>query len=183
MQITETQLDRIAKLSVQGLPNDDICAIMHLDGEQLEEIKQHQLYKEKEAALFGEKLDTFETINDGLDNIELLTLNQILTYLQCSTDPDFALKALAVVNRATRRGHVNNKPLGVPNGNRTTIDLSQHFVLALQDGRNGQTEKRPANVLENIQQKVIDSLPIEKVERMLEHSEPVMQQMLLAESE
>lgn len=177
MQITESQLQKIARLTMQGVRDDDICEIMQLTNVQLSEIKRHEVYLKIRAETMDDRLDTFETINDGLDAIEMMSVNQLLTYLKASVDPDFALKALSVVNRATRKGHVSNKPLEVPSGNRTTIDLSTAFVLAIQNGRD---EARP--MLEQLEQKVVNSLSIDKVEKVLATNEPELETLLAISS-
>ena len=125
--------EKIAKMELMGVPRVDIA-----DTVGLSESRHSQLFADDDGfkRVYGEvsiaEYEKFSTLNDGWDTVESLAVVAVMTQLQQVPDPDYALRAAALANKAQRRG-VFNRPIGVTSGQRkTTINLNASFVDKLQ---------------------------------------------------
>ncbi len=153
---------RIAKLKNMDVADHQIAAAVGVSPEQLEQILTTDEYRKTFSALQIAKYDSHDTLNTGWDAIEEASMGQVLEYLQTRPDPEYALKAAAMANKAQRRGGHTNVPI---NGNVTAaavINLNAVFVTKLQAMREtgkGRTFDETA--------KRVDALDIKQVQQIM----------------
>ena len=118
----------------QGVSDDDLARIFGIAPEKMGEILQSEEYKQAASQAILEEFDKQSILNKGWDGIEEYAMSTVLTTLQSPhPDPDYALKAATVANKATRRGKHSNEPIQV-NANLTSIiQLHAEYVGNLQN--------------------------------------------------
>jgi hypothetical protein len=128
-------LTRIAKLKSMEISNTQIAAAVGLDEPQLELVLASPAYKEKFSALQLEKYESHDMMNSGWDAIEEEAAGTVLAYLRERPDPEYALKAAAMANKAQRRGSHANVPIMGGVTAAAVINLNAVFVNKLQTMR------------------------------------------------
>jgi hypothetical protein len=126
---------KIAKMLVIGVPQIQIAEVMGLSEGRISQIKEEEGFKRIYEECLIEDFRKHEDLNNGWDSIEKKALEIILSVLQYNKNPDYALKAAMVANRANRRGDGSangNVPLPTNMGERVVIHLHQNFVGRLQ---------------------------------------------------
>jgi len=159
--------ERIANMLVMDVAQKDIARAVGLkDAASITQIKDDPLFQEIYGSLVSDKAEEHKNINDGLDAIEMVATTRVLAFLNTSSNPDYALRALAVVNKATRKGQsAANKPIAAEQGQVVTIHLQQNFINAIQN--TGGIDARPIAVAENAPIKQEQVLPPSQVEQIL----------------
>ena len=162
----DTKLEKIAKLIHFGAAVDEIAAVVNCEVSEVQKLANSELVQNRIAEL---KLNTFESMqtqDDGWDAVENHAVAQILEKLQTVPDPDFALKAAAVANKAQRRGGMmkhQNQPITIPVNMQAVINLHPRFVQQVQNGKElGQQVK------ETLAQKTVNVLESSRVQQLLQ---------------
>jgi hypothetical protein len=169
-------MDKIAKLHIAGVRDEDICDVMGMEPEVLESVFLHAEFKRLLGRLTIEKLEQDELLNGGWDTVEALAVNAVIKNLSLMPDPKYALAAAQVANKAQRRSSVAPKLITPQNGQRFQIRLEQIFVNGMQgglitDAATPALNLRPAKAEPRKQQ---DFLPLNKVEELLTVPEPAL---------
>lgn len=162
--IKEQLLDKIARLTAMNVPTEQIAQACGITKGRVSQLTATEEFNEVLLQYYNEDFEQQDTLNRGWDAVEEEALGTVLETLQHNPDPDFALRAATMANKAQRRGGVNgNQPI---NGNASAsavINLNQVFVDKLQHISVGR-EAIDANA------KRIDALPIKDAELLLQKS-------------
>lgn len=123
---------RVAGMKNAGMSDDQIASACQVSLEVLAKIYERDAYKDELGKLVEDEFDKFTTLNEGWDMVENLAMNKVIEHVQKMPDPDFALRAAAMANKANRRGRHNNTPIAaIPNG-QVTIQLTANFADRMQ---------------------------------------------------
>lgn len=112
MHLTEKQqLEKIASLFAHGVSQADIAEVFGVTEGRISQLKETVEFK----AAFEEKQNVLtlreQELNEGWDKIEEKAIEQIHEKLEAGFDPNFALRAGVMANKAQRRGRVANLTL------------------------------------------------------------------------
>lgn len=126
-------IDRIAKMDFAGVPVRQIAAACNIPNAKLAELQETEKYKTTLAEVGAESFDKADVLNGGWDMVENLAMNKVVDHLNRLPDPDYALKAASLANRAVRRGQNNtNNPIAIQPGQQAIINVSLSFADKLQ---------------------------------------------------
>lgn len=155
--------EKIARLDLAGVENSQIAIALSVSEQTVEAVKSDEGYLTLRAELAYNKFNQDDMIDRGFDAIEEKATALILSTLEWSKDTDFALKALAVVNKANRHNRSRqNRTIEPTPGAHTVIYLNAKFVTQLNG--NG---LREAPVLDVSTKKVQNFMPVDKAEELL----------------
>lgn len=130
----ENKFEKIANLLLLDVPETQIAAAVGLSPGRISQIKEDENFKQIYALKASEKLEEQQLMNEGWDAVESFALKTVINTLQLGTDPDYALKAAMIANKANRRGAAANKPIPAELGTRVVLNLTQNFVNKIQHG-------------------------------------------------
>lgn len=117
-------------LAAFGLADKAIADTLFISLEQVSAIKETVEFKESCAKQTYERTQRLIDLEEGIDAIETQSVARILQNLQYSNDPDYALRAFAVSNRAQRRSPAAmNKVIDASKvGNVINFSVSKTYV-------------------------------------------------------
>lgn len=145
-QLDEKML-KLARMVEQGIAEKELANIFGTSQEKLSVVLASQDYVDALAEVQTEAFDKQELLNQGWDGVEEFALSTVLGHLQGPTpDPDYALKAAALANKAIRRGKHINEPIVVQPNMQSVIQLNATYVGKLEQHFN--VAERPAAKLE-----------------------------------
>lgn len=125
-------LEKIAKMRVVSVPQNQIAAACGLSESRISQITSSDEYKLIEQKIAVTKFEETEMLNQGWDSVEAMGIQKVLTHLQNNPEPDFALRAASLANKAVRRGTHQNNPIAQSAGVRAVIHLNPVFADKLQ---------------------------------------------------
>lgn len=125
------QIEKIARMASFDVPAVQIARAMGLSEARISQITNSDEYKITLAEISTEFFEQNQTLNDGWDSIEAMSLNTLMTNLNWSKDPDFALRVAAVANKANRRGSISNRMIDGQTGARAIFHLTANFISKL----------------------------------------------------
>ncbi len=166
--MTEDQLDsrmlKLARMVEQGVPEAQIASIVGLTEDSLANVTKSADFQLAQAFVVEEMFEQQELVNRGWDGVEEFAVSSVLSHLQGpAPDPDYALKAAAVANKAIRHGKSRgNRPIETVQNMQSVITLNATYVNKVQN--NFQVSER---VLEEMPRKQTDMLDVEGVKSML----------------
>lgn len=152
---TVTKLyERIANMMVLQVEHDQIAEAMGVSLEILEQIKIREDFTkvfDRVVKQYDEQLE----IDTDWNTVESRALGIVKDNLAWNKDPEYALKAAGIANKAARRNGGGNQPLPAKVGTRIHINLSGSFVDQMKI-LNGdmekvaidESEKEPTGLLE-----------------------------------
>lgn len=145
------RLERIVAMAAMGVPEGQIADAVGISAGRLTQIKQNELFQEALSKEMAKRLKERADLDQGWDGVEKAALQIVHDTLKWNKNPDFALKAAMLANRAVRRGgSMLNQPLKSDAGPRVVINLNPTFIQRLQEANNG------AISMAQIDQKTID---------------------------
>jgi len=164
MTAEEQQMDKIARLTYAQVSDVEIGNVVNLSPARISQIKDTEQYKTIYSLIVSEKANDRQETDDSWDKIERLATGRIATHLEWTNDPDYALKAAMVANKAQRR-NVLNTPISADAGARTIIQLGGNYITKLQvnNGEGGTVLNEPKVV----EQKQTDLANPKRVEEIL----------------
>lgn len=117
-------------LAAFGLQDKAIADTLFLSLEQVAIIKETLEFKESCAKQMGERTQRLIDLEEGIEAVETQAVARILSQLQYSADPDFALRAFAVANRAVRRAPASvGRVIDASNvGNVITLTVNKNYI-------------------------------------------------------
>jgi len=125
-------LERVAKLVAAEVPVNQIALASGLSAAQVEVLVDSDQFRAKLVEQQEQQFAQAEKMNRGWDAVEEEALGNVLEVLSQNPDPDYALRAAAVANRATRRG-ANNRAIDAGHAQQSAvIKLNVAFVNQLQ---------------------------------------------------
>ena len=162
-KVSDEILEQIVKMELAEISATQICTVAGLKLEEFEALKQSEIYTGLKQKLSMNEFLFNQNINDGWDCVERMALDQIHKKLQFGSDPNFALRAAMVANKANKKGMHEQKPLNGNGTNVAIISISKTFVNELN-----QKKIAPrAEVQKEIPKKQQDFLEPAKVQNML----------------
>ena len=162
--VTHEVYERIAKMENIGVKPSEIAVATGLTESRISQIRTDVIYKEILAGLSVSELESFQTLNQGWDQIEALSVNNILVELANNPDVDTSLKAASLANKATRRGR-QNVPLGGQGGGRAVLHMNNTFINKLNAIPTTIIDRREQ--MKSLEQKDSSFLPPSSVEELL----------------
>lgn len=157
-----TAVARVAAMKNAGMADEHIATACGVTVDVLNKVYEKDSYKLEIARITEEAFEKYNTLNEGWDMVESLAMNKTIEHLQKMPDPEFALRAAAMANKAQRRGRHNNTPIAaIPNA-QVTIQLTANFADRMQ--QDFRIEKRQP---ETIEQKDDNFLAPKKVQALL----------------
>lgn len=163
-EIKQDVLTRIAKLKSMEVPAHQIAAAVGMDEADLEVLMASAKFRDQFSAQQLKKYDTHETLNDGWDAVEETAMGHVLEYLMARPDPEYALRAAAMANKAQRRGAHSNVPITGGVQAAAVIQLNAVFVKKLQMMR-GRGEDGAEFI--NGAAKRVDALDVSRVQELM----------------
>lgn len=127
----QQQLDKIARLTYAQVSDVEIGNVVNLTAARISQIKEGDDYKTWYSTIVSEKANDRQETDDSWDKIERLATMRIANHLSWTQDPDYALRAAMVANKAQRR-NVLNTPISADAGARTIIQLGGNYITKLQ---------------------------------------------------
>ena len=191
-KLTRRELfDRVSDFESFGYSNTQVANAMGLSPALITEIQSHPDYVAILAEKSGDRMERAKTLADSWDMVEALSLQTVAQTLHSNPDPDYALKAAALANKASRRGPNGNVPIvgGSANGViKLNVNFIQQFNLNVketlgsnespQNGTKSTTIDMPINDIEAIQQhalednrKVTNMMTPDEVEKIFDMAE------------
>jgi len=129
----QEQLGKLARMKAAGMQAVDIAAATNLSESRLSQIFSSEEYLTIAEVVSSEQFEQQEMVNQGWDGIEALGITRVLEALDSDPDPDFALKAAALANKAVRRGAHQNNPINpVGAGLKAVVVLNNTFIENLR---------------------------------------------------
>lgn len=158
----EQAINRIAKMEYLGVSRSQIAKACGKTEAEIESLMEKSIFKQQLQIIAAEDFDKMDTLNGGWDMVENLAMGKVVDHLEKVPDPDFALRAAAIANKAVRRGKHENQPIGMQANTQAVINVSLQFADKLQ--QNFQVEARDEKEL---MQKDDNFLPPKNVETLL----------------
>jgi hypothetical protein len=123
-------------LAAFGLSDKTIADTLFLSLEQVSEVKASVEFRESCAKQTEERTQRLIDLEEGWDAVEQQGVAQVMQALQYSRDPDFALRAAAVANRAQRRAPASvGRVIDASNvGNVITLTVNKNYVTNITAG-------------------------------------------------
>lgn len=126
-------VEKIAKMVIANVPQNQIATACGVSESRISQLMETDEYKYIEQEVASVKFEESQLINQGWDSVEALGVKTTILTLQNNPEPEFALKAAVVANKAIRRGTFNNNPIPQSAGVRAVIHLNPVFVDKLQE--------------------------------------------------
>ena len=128
-------------LAAFGLVDKAIADTLFLSLEQVIAIRETVEFKESCAKQTYERTQRLIDLEEGIEAVETQSVAKILYHLQCSSDPDFALRAFAVSNRAVRRAPASvGRVIDASNvGNVITLTVNKNYITNVSGKEGGKS--------------------------------------------
>lgn len=132
--LVKKKLAKIARMVLAGIGHVQIAAASGVSEGRISQILKTEDYKAEEELIAAEKFEEMDLLNQGWDGIENLGVQRVMEALQYDPEPEFALRAAAVANKAARRGGRHGQQMINPQnaGVRAIINLKAEFIEKLQ---------------------------------------------------
>lgn len=151
----DEKFNKLAKLAYKGASMQSICDIFTLEESNVRELMDSDAYKQALATITDDNFSFNSLIDRGWDGIEEAAMGSVLEELKHNPDPDFALRAAAMANKATRTHGKNktNVPIQVQNNMQAIIHVQPRFADKLQsdyivnDVKDVRLDKKVTNAL------------------------------------
>ncbi len=169
--LNAAKLEKIARMALFDVPEAQIAKAVGIG--DITEYTESQEYKDVLARISTEYFEQNQQLNDGWNSVEALALTAVVDNLTWSKDPDFALRAAGMANKANRRGDVTQEPINGQAGARAVFHLTQNFIQKLQNF--GSENKGVVNTVEidnKPAHKDTDYMVPEKVEKLFVVNQP-----------
>lgn len=128
-------LEKLAKLAYDGASTKAIAQCFNVEEGQILEIIETPEYRKQLAGVTEDNLEKAALLDMGWDGVEEYAISSVLNTLQNNPDPDYALKAASLANRAIRRNGKmrQNKTIEVNNNLQAVIHIQPEFAKTLQN--------------------------------------------------
>jgi hypothetical protein len=129
-------LEKLASMYAMEVPQKQMAMAVGLSEGRISQIVATAVFQEKVSAIVAQRFEDNKILNEGWDGVEAQALSIVSANLQWNKDPDFALRAASLANKAVRRGQFAqpSAPIGTVSGARVVIQLGGAFVAKLQVG-------------------------------------------------
>lgn len=145
-QLDEKML-KLARMVEQGVAEKELAIIFNTSEASLVKVFGTQGYADALAHVSEEAFTRRDVLNRGWDGIEEHALGHVYAHLTGPVpDPDYALRAAMVANKAARRGKHINEPIAVQPNMQSVIQLNATYVGKLE--QNFHVAPRPPAAME-----------------------------------
>lgn len=132
--IVSVNYDKLAGMVLMEVPRSDIATFFGVSESRISQIinddEEYKLALQRATVDYHNK---YQNIRDGWDGVEAFAVASLVETLAHDHDPEFALKAAAVANKATRRGGPKSDTLLNPNtGNHVVLNLTNRIIEQIQ---------------------------------------------------
>src|SRR5882724_12904330 len=127
----ETLIKKVAELEAQLVSNSQICDVIGCDASTLNRLQETDLYKQFLSAAKQEYLARDRNLDNGWNSIEEKAISIVKENLKYNLNPEFALRAAVLANKANRRGR-QDSILPSQMGSRSVINMNTIFIGKLQ---------------------------------------------------
>lgn len=174
MELERAKLEKMARMALFDVPEVQIAKALGLS--DIADIIVSEEYKSILSDISTEYFEQNQQLNDGWNSVEALALGIVVTNLSWSKDPDFALRAASMANKARRRGDVTQQPINGQAGARAVINLTANFIQKLQQFGMEKTDTAAAGEMKTVNSepahKDADYMVPEKVEKLFVVNKP-----------
>lgn len=126
-------MDKVVNLDAQGVANSQIAEAIGISVDVIQAWQDREDYQKKLLDLKTQTIEKDKHFDDQWDSIEKRAIDIVRDNLKHNLDPNFALKAALLANKAIRRGRPGNTPLNGSGGPKAVITLNQVFIARLQN--------------------------------------------------
>ncbi len=165
-ELTRDDVERVVKLTLHKVTDEDIARLFDLPLQSVEYIRNTDLYKSIYTKLSTNTLLEAYDTNATWATVEGQALRIVADNLKWNSDPDFALRAAMVSNKAVRRHQANSDPIDPKVGERAVINISQHFYRRITNVQVNQTTEQNEQPREI--QKVVDVVSPQQLTSVLQ---------------
>lgn len=160
----QAAVDRIARMKYAGVSHDQIATACGIDVAMVEDLLEKKEVQDRIAELSADAFDKFETVNDAWDMVEMTAVSEVYKELDARPDPEFALKAATLANKAQRhnRNDSRHNHVAMQPNQQAVIQVAIGFAQSLQ--QNFQVQTRDVSELKK---KDDNFLPPKKVQELL----------------
>ena len=171
-RLGEEILERVANMEISEVPVSQICIANGISLDDFHELKQTEEYENLKQRRLVKDFLFNKDLSDGWDAVETMAVRQIIDTLKYSKDPDYAMRAAMIANKAKRKGVHENVPVEAANGGVAVINLQKNFITKIQNNNINVAPRNNGKVLngdgaEDVPKKQQDFLAVDKVENML----------------
>lgn len=131
IELQEALITRIAKLVTMNVAHKQIAVATGVSATIISDVIANPKVVQKVQEITTADIEQQDLVNRGWDGIEEAALGTVLETLQATPDPDYALRAAALANKAQRRGS-GNEPINGKTSTTATIELNAVFIERLQ---------------------------------------------------
>ncbi len=131
------QLMKLARLAHGGTSMKAISQIFNVDESKILQLIETSEYSKSLSEVAGEEAEKAALLDKGWDGIEELAMSNVVNALRHNPDPDYAIKAASLANKAIRRNGVHgmkqNTPIQVNQNLQAVIHIQPVFAKTLQE--------------------------------------------------
>jgi hypothetical protein len=128
----DRRMEKLVRMELAGISRAQSAMALGVSESRVSQLLESDQCKEMLQQVSTENFEQNELVNKGWDSVETMSIARVVSALKHDPDPEFALKAAAIANKAVRRGTHNNTPIAQNMGVRAVIQLNASFVDKLQ---------------------------------------------------
>jgi len=129
----DERLIKVARMEMANVSAKQIAGVLGVSEGGLSQIRSSEAYLKVLANEEQANFEQQDLVNRGWDGVEETAIGQVLTHLAKIPDPDFALKAAAVANKAVRRGKHTNDPIIASSDRTVVVQMNTNFIGQLEN--------------------------------------------------
>lgn len=163
----QEKFERICRLEQQGISVEQIALALGMSANEIQLAKESDEFKQLAQGIVSEIIEEQTLINSGWDGVEQAALATVISHLQHRKDPDYALRAATLANKATRRNSGQEKhdaTLAMRAGARVVINLNTQFISGIAQLQTTNREQRMLTVSEK---KAVDMMATAAVDELM----------------
>lgn len=128
-------LEKLAKLAYDGASTKAIAQCFNVEESQILDMVESAEYKKQLSIVTDNNMQEAQLLDMGWEGVESFGVSAVLAHLKTNPDPDFALKAASIANKAIRRSGSmrQNNTIQVNNNMQAVISIQPAFAKTLQD--------------------------------------------------
>lgn len=165
--------EQIASMLFVKVPQKEIAEVFGWPQERVSNIVNNPQFQNYYQDFARNEVSRQYNVSNKWDRIEDKAQDIILETLTTVCDPDFALRAAAVSNRASRKGLTNSaEPLNIKGGARTTIILNVDYTKQINNNGNGTADEKVLEIeytdVQDDADENTDVMPLNKLKEFMD---------------
>lgn len=168
--------EQIASMVFVKVPTNEIAEVFGWPEARVLEILEHADFQNLYQNYAKNEISRQRGLASSWDKVEERALKIVSDTLTSVFDPEFALRAAAVANRASRKGLTNTaEPLDIKGGARTSITLNINYTKQIGNNGNGNENEKVLEIehhdINSDPDKNTDVMPLNKLKDFMnDHS-------------